>query len=87
MLPLQVIILCKIICITINKRIWGIDYIAGQPTVAKIGKQIDTIKFLTYSRTTYSSELECHGSWGSGCSTVEYTVQYCDVKKYDTSKM
>ena len=45
MLPLQVII-CKIMCITINSRVWGIDYIAGQPTVAKFGKQTDTIKFV-----------------------------------------
>ena len=45
MLPLQVII-CKIMCITINSRVWGIDYIAGQPTVTKFGKQIGTIKFV-----------------------------------------
>ena len=44
MLPLQVII-CKIMCITINSRVWGIDYIGGQPTVTKFGKQIGTIKF------------------------------------------
>ena len=46
MLPLQVTRLCKIMCITINSRVWGIDYIAGQTTVPKFGKQIDTIKFI-----------------------------------------
>ena len=46
MLPLQVTRLCKIMCITINSRVWGIDYIAGQTTVPKFGKQIDNKVYL-----------------------------------------
>ena len=40
-----------------------------------------------FSRPTYSSELECHGSRGPVSSAVEYTIQYYDIKKYTTSNM
>ena len=43
----------------LNGQVCGIDYITGQSTVPKFGKQIDTVIF---SRTTCSSEIECHVS-------------------------
>ena len=39
--------LCKIMCVTINSQVRRIDYIACQPIVAKFGKQIYTIKFIS----------------------------------------
>ena len=39
MLPLQVTRLCKIMCITINSRVWGIDYIAGQTTARSLASK------------------------------------------------
>ena len=30
----------------LNSRVWGRDYITGQRTVQKLGKQIDAIKFI-----------------------------------------
>ena len=42
---LQALRLSKMYTI-LNSQVWGRDYITGQRTVQKLGKQIDAIKFI-----------------------------------------
>ena len=78
--------LCKIMCITINSRVLRIDYIASYPIVAKFGKQIDTIKFISnlfrdlptlQNLNVMKAEDQCVQPWNTQFS----------IMKYDTSNM
>ena len=54
-------------CTTLNSWAWGIDYITSQPTVQKLGKEIDAVKFIYnhFSDLPALQNFECHESWGS----------------------
>ena len=73
-------------CITINSRVMRIDYIASYPIVAKFGKQIDTIKFISnlfrdlptlQNLNVMKAEDQCVQPWNTQFS----------IMKYDTSNM
>ena len=76
-------------CTTLNSRAWGIDYIAGQPTVQKLDKQIGAISFICnhFRDLPALQNLNAMEAENQYVQLVEYLHQYYDFKKYDTSSM
>ena len=72
-------------CTTITSQVWGIDYIIGQPTVSKFGKQINTIMFICkcFQDLPVLQNLNVVEAENQYALLLEYAVHYYDIKKYE----
>ena len=76
-------------CTTITGQVWGIDYIIGQPTVSKFGKQINTIMFICncFWDLPALQNLNVVEAENQYALILEYAVHYYDIKKYEKWSM